>query len=495
MYNAFGERSHCYYGNAEVEKAKRPLLKHYSHDGSVEIVCNKTDNSTKFVFYLGGDAYSAPAILISDGEVQKLYYLHRDYLGSIVMLTDEDGNIAERRHFDPWGQPIKVEDGAGKVLQGLTLLDRGFTGHEHLQTVGLIHMNGRLYDPALHRFLQPDNYVQDPFNTQNFNRYGYCLNNPLVYVDQNGEFWHLVIGAVVGGVINWATHGAKFSAQGLGYFGVGALAGALSAGVMGGTSSALAGGAFSAGFLGSSSAAAVSSSFFSGAVIGAASGLTGGITSGIGNSLVSGQNIGQALKNGINDGLTGTAFGAITGGIAGGIDAVIDGRNFWRGDRKILDVDLPIPQVNQIGDYDCTYACAESIDKYYGNNRTQSYFTSSNPSSIGQGLTNREIGRMYANAGYRTGSISIDKANPVNTIREIANNMSKRTAVSLTYDTGIKAIGMGGQKFIFAHATVINRVRLYDSGRFIINVMNPSSNSSTNSFRTLNNMFLIFSIR
>ncbi len=188
MYNAFGERSHCYYGNAEVEKAKRPLLKHYSHDGSVEIVCNKTDNSTKFVFYLGGDAYSAPAILISDGEVQKLYYLHRDYLGSIVMLTDEDGNIAERRHFDPWGQPIKVEDGAGKVLQGLTLLDRGFTGHEHLQTVGLIHMNGRLYDPALHRFLQPDNFVQDPFNTQNFNRYGYVLNNPLLYIDPTGEY-------------------------------------------------------------------------------------------------------------------------------------------------------------------------------------------------------------------------------------------------------------------------------------------------------------------
>ena len=78
LYNAFGNRAHSFYGNAEVEKEKRPLLKHYSHDGSVEIVCNKTDNSTKFVFYLGGDAYSAPAILISDGETQKLYYLHRD---------------------------------------------------------------------------------------------------------------------------------------------------------------------------------------------------------------------------------------------------------------------------------------------------------------------------------------------------------------------------------------------------------------------------------
>ena len=61
-------------------------------------------------------------------------------------------------------------------------------------------MNGRLYDPALHRFLQPDNYVQDPFNTQNFNRYGYCLNNPLVYVDENGEFlWAaVIIGAIFG---------------------------------------------------------------------------------------------------------------------------------------------------------------------------------------------------------------------------------------------------------------------------------------------------------
>ena len=234
-YNAFGERSHCYYGNAEVEKAKRPLLKHYSHDGSTEILCNKTDNSTKFILYLGGDAYSAPAILISDGEAQKLYYLHRDYLGSIVMLTDEEGNIAERRHFDPWGQVLKVEDGAGNTLDKLTLLDRGFTGHEHLQTVGLIHMNGRLYDPALHRFLQPDNFVQDPFNTQNFNRYGYCLNNPLVYVDQNGEFWHIVVGALVGGVVNLVAN--LNNSQGfwehLAAFGVGALGGAVTAAVGG----------------------------------------------------------------------------------------------------------------------------------------------------------------------------------------------------------------------------------------------------------------------
>ena len=48
-------------------------------------------------------------------------------------------------------------------------------------------MNARLYDPVLHRFLQPDNYVQDPYNTQNYNRYGYVMNNPLKYTDPSGE--------------------------------------------------------------------------------------------------------------------------------------------------------------------------------------------------------------------------------------------------------------------------------------------------------------------
>ena len=111
-------------------------------------------------------ACSTLTVLSVTDNSEKYLYLHRDYLGSIVMLTDENGNIAEGRHFDPWGQVVKVEDGSGKVLQGLTLLDRGFTGHEHLQMVGLIHMNGRLYDPAIHRFLQPDNFVQDPLNSK-----------------------------------------------------------------------------------------------------------------------------------------------------------------------------------------------------------------------------------------------------------------------------------------------------------------------------------------
>ena len=67
------------------------------------------------------------------------------------------------------------------------LFDRGFTGHEHLYALGLINMNGRMYDPQMSSFLSPDNFIQCPDNSQNFNRYAYCLNNPLRYTDPSGK--------------------------------------------------------------------------------------------------------------------------------------------------------------------------------------------------------------------------------------------------------------------------------------------------------------------
>jgi RHS repeat-associated protein len=190
-YNDGNDRSTIFYGGLEDDKLLRQYRKHYSADGTMEIKQNTTTGAVEFVTYIGGDGYSAPIVLKSDGETQNYLYLHRDYQGSILAITDATGAVLEKRLFDAWGNVAKVQDGAGNTLNGLTILDRGYTGHEHLQSVGLIHMNGRLYDAKLHRFLQPDNFVQDPTNTQNFNRYGYVLNNPLKYTDPSGEKWKI----------------------------------------------------------------------------------------------------------------------------------------------------------------------------------------------------------------------------------------------------------------------------------------------------------------
>jgi RHS repeat-associated protein len=187
-YNVFQNRSTMYYGSLETDKTQRKYRKHYATLGALEIKHNTLTNEVEFLTYIGGDGYTAPVVLKSDGATQNYLYLHRDYLGSIVAITNQSGQVVEKRLFDAWGLIVKVHDGVGNVLTGLVTLDRGYTGHEHLQGVNLIHMNGRLYDPLVHRFLQPDNFIQDPNNTQSFNRYGYCWNNPLKYTDPSGEF-------------------------------------------------------------------------------------------------------------------------------------------------------------------------------------------------------------------------------------------------------------------------------------------------------------------
>lgn len=197
-YNDGNDRSSMFYGGLQTDKLLRTYRKHYSADGSMEVRHNTVTGAVEFVTYIGGDGYSAPIVLKSDGTAQNYLYLHRDYQGSIVAISDQNGAVVEKRLFDAWGSIVKVQDGAGNILAGLTVLDRGYTGHEHLQSVGIIHMNGRLYDPKLHRFLQPDNYVQEPYNTQNYNKYAYVLNNPLKYTDPSGEFAEIGILAAVG---------------------------------------------------------------------------------------------------------------------------------------------------------------------------------------------------------------------------------------------------------------------------------------------------------
>ncbi|MDO5765270.1 MAG: RHS repeat-associated core domain-containing protein [Elusimicrobiales bacterium] len=185
-----------------------------------------TPSGTKEKLYLNGDYYDATSVIIKEGSSSILYYIVRDNIGSITHIVDEVNNIVQELSYDAWG---RLRNPATYTVyradeEPILLLGRGYTGHEHLQMFGLINMNARLYDPVLGRFLSPDPYIQNSDMSQNFNRYSYCMNSPLMYVDKNGEFFWL-IGGLVGGLINWGVNGFQFNSEGLAYFGVGAVAG------------------------------------------------------------------------------------------------------------------------------------------------------------------------------------------------------------------------------------------------------------------------------
>ena len=110
-------------------------------------------------------------------------------------ITDCNGAVEQELSYDAWGNRRDPETWQRfwyNPVYEEPMFDRGFTGHEHLYAFGLINMNGRCYDPMMSSFLSVDAYVQSPDNSQNFNRYSYCLNNPLKYTDPSG--WVLVGG-------------------------------------------------------------------------------------------------------------------------------------------------------------------------------------------------------------------------------------------------------------------------------------------------------------
>lgn len=121
-------------------------------------------------------------------------YWHKDHLGSIVASTKATVSgtattaiVIERLAYEPFGKRRFISgqlDAAGTIDAQST--NRGFTGHEHLDSLDFIHMNARVYDPDIGRFLSPDPTVPYVHNPQSFNRYSYTQNNPLNRVDPDG---------------------------------------------------------------------------------------------------------------------------------------------------------------------------------------------------------------------------------------------------------------------------------------------------------------------
>ena len=296
-----------------------------------------------------------------------MYYTYTDNLGSITSITDSNGNIKQSNRFGAWGEPLDAA-GYGKKEIDNRITDRGYTGHEHLPEFRLINMNGRLYDPQLGRMLSPDNYLQSPDNTQNFNRYSYVLNNPLKYTDPSGEFIFLPVGiylaatyiatsmavaatvtlaasATIGGGMNvWSNKDNIQNANnpflsGAAYFGVGAGMGVLN---------------YYTGGLTASATQALG--ILPGAFIGGVSGsLTGGFTSAISgglNNKIAGKDFDETLSHDFSFGaLSGGLSGAVGGGFRGYKNARARGANIWTGEgyrykedySAILKTDVQVP--------------------------------------------------------------------------------------------------------------------------------------------------------
>lgn len=132
--------------NAAAERVKmtitkgglNPILTRYYIGKQYEL--DEPTNTERL--YLGGDAYSAPAVYVKEnGSSWKMYYICRDYLGSITHIANSDGSLKAEYSYDAWGRlrnpATQVAYAAGS--EPALFLGRGYTGHEHLAWFGLIN--------------------------------------------------------------------------------------------------------------------------------------------------------------------------------------------------------------------------------------------------------------------------------------------------------------------------------------------------------------------
>jgi len=112
-------------------------------------------------------------------------YVLLDALGSSGIVLDGTGNVMERRFYEPFGQETQA-DGTpvtNTPSAYISQLTRGFTGHQMEPELGLINMNGRLYDVKA-GFLQADPILG---SGQRANRYSYVMNSPMNFRDPSGH--------------------------------------------------------------------------------------------------------------------------------------------------------------------------------------------------------------------------------------------------------------------------------------------------------------------
>jgi RHS repeat-associated protein len=131
-------------------------------------------------------------------------FFHKDHLGSSTVMTDENGARIEATEYMPFGSQ--------RSHWGTNTSDYRFTDQELDAENGLYNYNARMYDPIIGRFLSADSIVPEPFNPQSLNRYTYCLNNPLIYIDPSGhasedsswlgEWWNKFVD-IVGRTFRW----------------------------------------------------------------------------------------------------------------------------------------------------------------------------------------------------------------------------------------------------------------------------------------------------
>jgi len=205
-YSAFNKTTHMEKGVSSVDfvygsnnnRIKRVDVGNDENEttyyiGNVELYYDNNHNFIKSKRYIGNTVITQ----YDATNTREVKYLHKDHLGSIQSVTNEVFSAISTEHlsYDAFGRRRDASNNSLIINYNpiANVTKKGFTGQEHIDQLGVINFNARLYDPELGIMLQADTIIPDGPVTQSLNRYSYVFNNPLSYTDPTGHaaIWSL----------------------------------------------------------------------------------------------------------------------------------------------------------------------------------------------------------------------------------------------------------------------------------------------------------------
>ena len=133
-----------------------------------------------FVSSVHQPVYAGPK---NDGDAEKRFYYHANHLGSVNVVTNDEGEVTARRDYRPYGDPHEwsgANAGPRELLQT-------YQGQQFDDNTGLYYFKARYYDSELGRFLSADTVVTESRDPRTLNRYAFAGGNPVLFIDPTGR--------------------------------------------------------------------------------------------------------------------------------------------------------------------------------------------------------------------------------------------------------------------------------------------------------------------
>lgn len=163
-----------------ISKTANGETTYYAYGAGLNVLTEfNSQGIPKFDYIYAGNKNIARINFDANGAPESKTFYHSDHLGSSLAVTDATTTVVWNQGYLPFGESYS---GTGTLANS-----HQYTGKEYETETGLYYYGARYYHPGFGRFMSVDPAGGDPTEPQSWNRYSYTLNNPLKYVDPNGE--------------------------------------------------------------------------------------------------------------------------------------------------------------------------------------------------------------------------------------------------------------------------------------------------------------------